>query len=155
MRFTRTDSVASTALVIDSDPLMLTALGAVLDMQGHRCVLARTEALAMASITAGQFDLIILSIDELQQGCQFAARLRAPEANRDVPIIFLVPQLAPHWLSALSAHGGVYCLLKPVDPSALLDLVDKALWLPHVAAGRGPLPAGHLTAQPQADWVTL
>jgi CheY-like chemotaxis protein len=99
MSFYRTDQVASTILVIDNDPLMLTAIGSVLDMQGHRCVLARNEVMSLDSIAKNQFDVIVLSIDQLQRGCDFAAKLRGPQhisdgqqpANRDVPIIFLVP----------------------------------------------------------------
>ncbi len=155
--FTRTDQVASTVLVIDPDPLMLTAIGSVLDMQGHRCVLARNEAMALDSIAAGQFDVIVLSIEQLQRGCDFAARLRGSEAqpavHRDVPIIFLVPELSSHWLPKLSACGGVFSLLKPIDPYSLIDLVEKALWMPHVAKGRSGTPAAHLSQQ--NDWVKL
>lgn len=163
MKFTRTDHVAANLLIVDPDPLMLTAMGSVLNMQGHRCVLARSEAAALESILAGQFDVIILSIDQLQAGCDFAARLRSPELSRDVPVIFLVPELSASWLTKLAARGGVYCLLKPIDPYALIDLVDKALWMPHVAHGQivsGPdasghagTPAAHLTQQ--HDWVKL
>src|SRR5690606_4198496 len=119
MTFLRTDAAASSILLIDNDPLMLTAMGAVMDMQGHRAVLARNEELALRSITEGQFDVIVLSIDALVSGCEFAAKLRGPEFARDVPIIFLVPELSNSWLPQLSAHGGVFCLLKPVDPHAL------------------------------------
>lgn len=153
MSFTRTDHVAATALIIDADPLMLTAVGAVLDMQGHRCVLARNESMALQSIAAGQFDVIILSIEQLHNGCEFAAQLRGPDINRDVPIIFLVPELTPAGLQKLSAQGGVFCLLKPIDPYALIDLVEKALWMPHVAKGRTAAPSVHLS--PQKDWIKL
>lgn len=161
MSFYRTDQVASTILVIDNDPLMLTAIGSVLDMQGHRCVLARNEVMSLDSIAKNQFDVIVLSIDQLQRGCDFAAKLRGPQhisdgqqpANRDVPIIFLVPELSADWLPKLAACGGVFSLLKPIDPYALIDLVEKALWMPHVAQGRSGVPAAHLSMQ--NDWIKL
>lgn len=163
MQFTRTDYVAANLLIVDADPLMLTAMGSVLNMQGHRCVLARNEVAALESVMAGQFDVIILSIDHLQTGCDFATRLRSPELSRDVPVIFLVPELSASWLTKLAARGGVYCLLKPTDPYALIDLVDKALWMPHVAkrqvasgpnaSGHAATPTAHLTLQ--HDWVKL
>jgi CheY-like chemotaxis protein len=154
MTFTRTDQVASSVLVIDSDPLMLTAMGSVLDMQGHRAVLARNESVAINSITQGQFDVIILSIDQLQSGCDFAAKLRSIQTTREVPVIFLVPELASSWLPKLASNGGVYCILKPVDPHSLIDLVEKTLWLPHVARGRkGIAPPTHLASQ--QDWIKL
>ncbi len=159
MSITRTDQIASTVLVIDSDPLMLTAIGSVLDMQGHRCVLARNEAMALDAIGKGEFDVIVLSIDQLERGCGFAAKLRSCEGmglvvNRDVPIIFLVPELSSSWIPKLSAQGGVVSLLKPIDPYSLIDLVERALWMPHVAKGRGGAPAAHLITR-QSDWVKL
>ena len=153
MTFLRTDAVTSSVLLIDNDPLMLTAMGSVLDMQGHRAVLARNEEMAMRSIAEGQFDVIVLSIEQLGSGCAFAAKLRGPEIARDVPIIFLVPELSSSWQPKLSAHGGVFCLLKPVDPYALIELVEKSLWLPHVAHTRSGAPIAHL--KQQSDWVKL
>ncbi len=153
MNITRVDSGTSSVLVIDNDPLMLTAMGAVLNMQGHRAVLARNEDMAMQSIVAGQFDVIILSVEQLQAGCDFAAKLRAPAIARDIPIIFLVPELSNAWLTKLAAHGGVFCILKPIDPAALIDLVEKVLWLPHVAKGRLGTAKEHLSHQ--NDWVKL
>ena len=153
MTFLRADTVASSVLLIDNDPLMLTAMGSVLDMQGHHAVLARTEEMAMRSIAEGQFDVIVLSIEQLGSSCAFAAKLRGPEIARDVPIIFLVPELSNSWLPKLAAHGGVFCLLKPVDPYELIELVEKTLWLPHVARARSGAPAAHL--KQQNDWVKL
>jgi DNA-binding response OmpR family regulator len=153
MSYLRVDHVASRLLIIDHDPLMLTAIGSVLDTQGHRCVLARNESMALESIAEGLFDVIILSIDQLQVGCDFAARLRGPEIHRDVPIIFLVPELSSTWMTKLSSQGGVFCLLKPIDPYALIDLVDQALWMPHVARGHASLPPAHWAQQ--SDWVKL
>ena len=38
--------------------------------------------------------------------------------------------------------GGTFYLRKPVDPDVLVELVDKALWMPHLL--------GHQTARPRA-----
>lgn len=154
MGITRLDRGNPSVLVIESDPLMLTAIGSVLDMQGHRVVLARTETVATEALAQRQFDLILLSIDELQQGCRFAARLRGTEATRDVPVIFLSPLLSAQWTAELAAHGGVYCMLKPAEPYALLELVESTLSVPHFVPLKGePRPPVHFTAQ--ADWVKL
>ena len=32
--------------------------------------------------------------------------------------------------------GGAYYLRKPLDPEVLIDLVSKALWLPHLVQSR-------------------
>ena len=153
MSFMRVDEMPSSVLVIDRDPLTLAATGSVLNMQGHRCVLARSAEMAMQSIATGQFDVIVLAIDALHSGCEFASQLRSTESSRDVPVIFLVPELSNEWLPKLAAQGGVYCMLQPIDPYALVDLVEKALWMPHVAKGRTGAPQSHLTRE--ADWVKL
>ena len=153
MTFTRTDSIAAQVLVIESDPLMLHTLGAVLSAQGHRATLARTEEVAFSVIAEHQFDAIVLSITSLEPGCRFAKRLKSNDSTRDVPIVFLVPELTPCWTQELAASGGVYSMLKPVDPHALVDLIDRVLWMPHVAKGRLGTPNTQYASQ--LDWMTL
>lgn len=153
MEIRRIDQAASTILVVDRDPLMLTAMASVLDMQGHRALLARTEEVAMKAIESNDLDLIVLAIDDLNSGCEFAARLRSLEKTRDVPVIFLVPQLTPQWSNRLHAHGGVFSLLQPIDPHALIDLVERAVWMPHIAKAKIGAPATHLSSP--KDWVRL
>lgn len=149
---------ASTVLVIDSDALMLTAVAGVLDMQGYKAVLARTEQVAAQALQSQAIDLIILSIDQLEPGCQFAARLRASETTHEIPIVFIVPTLISAWTGPLQEHGGVYCVSRAVDPHDLIDLVEKALWMPHVAQRRASPPNSHLgksNATQSNDWVKL
>ncbi len=143
----------STILVIERDPLMLTAMSAMFDMQGYKAVLARTEQVAQQAIAAGPIDLIVLSIEKLQEGCEFAARLRSSETTSDISIVFLTPELSPAWTGPLQVQGGVFCMLKPVDPAALAELVEKALWMPHVAQRRANPPRAHL--HKVSDWVRL
>lgn len=143
----------STVLVIDADALMLTAVGGVLDMQGHKAILARSEQVAAQALASQAIDLIILSIDEPAAGCDFAARLRAGESTSEIPVIFIAPELAVSWSERLQQHGGVYCVLRSVDPHHLIDLVEKALWLPHLAQRRVRVPPAHLNKT--TDWVRL
>lgn len=154
MELTRIDQPRATILIVDRDALMLTAVGAVLDMQGHKALLARNEDVAMKVIAGQPLDLIVLSIDELAAGCDFAQRLRSLETTRDVPVIFLVPELLGKWSEKLYQHGGIFSMLKPIDPEALIDLVEKAMWMPHLASLRsGAVPAAHLASV--QDWVKL
>ena len=153
MEIRRLDQVAASILVVDRDPLMLTAMASILDMQGHRALLARTEDIAQQAISENDLDLIILAIDDLNAGCEFAQRLRSSDKTRDVPVIFLVPQLSQQWQTRLHAHGGVYSLLQPVDPHALIDLVERAIWMPHVANAKLGAQAPHLGSS--KDWVRL
>lgn len=144
---------ASTILIVEPDALMLTAIGGVLDMQGHKAILARTEEVAQQALQAQTVDLIILSIDGLDAGCQFAGRLRSAEFNSDIPIVFIVPEMSSHWSPRLQEQGGVYCILRSLDPHDLIDLVDRALWMPHIAHRRAAPPTAHV--HKTNDWVKL
>lgn len=143
----------ATILIVEQDPLLLTAISAMLDMQGYQALLARTEAVAQQAIAVQPIDLIILSIDQLQEGCDFAERLRANDKTRDVPIVFLAPELSRAWTEKLHVHGGIFSILKPVDPHALSELAEKALWMPHLAQRKIQPPAAHLNKA--TDWVRL
>ncbi len=159
MSFSRTDTLSASVLIIEEDPLMLTAMGSVLNSAGHRAVMARTETVAMESIEQGEFDAIVLAIDGLETGCQFASRLRCQETTSDTPIIFLVPELSAEWSQSLAAHGGAFSMLKPVQPDALIELVEKALWLPHVAQSRTTQVRKNSVPAPKTatarDWIKL
>ncbi len=155
MSITRVDDRHATVLIIDSDPFVLAAVGSLMDMQGYKAVLARDEQIATSALQGDQFDIIILSIDELEPGCQFASRMRAEPQTADVPIIFLVPEQSEAWNAELSIHGGIFSMLKPGNPETLVELVEKALWMPHLASNRkaAQLPRTHLPGV--RDWVRL
>lgn len=150
-KFHRAHTSAS-VLVIESDALLLTAIGGALDMNGHKATLARTEVVAQQALNTQTVDLIILGIDDLDTGCAFAARLRSLPAHADIPIIFMVPQLSSHWAANLQEQGGVFCILRSMDPHELLDLIQKALWMPHLAQKRN---APHTNQTNPTDWVKL
>ncbi|MCR9292320.1 MAG: response regulator [bacterium] len=149
---TRVDGKAS-ILVVEQDPLVLPAIGAVLNMQGHRVVLARQIKDALPHTQQETFDVMILSIDDADTGACFASALRESDEAAEIPVIFLVPSLPQESSIKLSQQGGVFSLLKPIEPDDLIELVDKVLWMPHVARGR----LGNLEThrRPQADWISL
>lgn len=150
-KFHRAHTSAS-VLVIESDALLLTAIGGALDMNGHKATLARTEEVAQQALINKSIDLIILGIDDLDTGCSFAGRLRAQPGHAEIPIIFIVPQLSSHWAASLQEQGGVFCILRSMDPDELLDLVQKALWMPHLANRRNVAPTQQASS---SDWVKL
>lgn len=151
-RLLRADRKAS-VLLVDSDPLSLTALAATLDMEGYRAVMARTAALALDALASEPFDVVTLSIDELSSGCKLAERIRSIESARDIPIVFVVPTTAQGWADELSKQGGVFSIQAPVDPEELSQLVDRALVLPHIARIKSGRQSG--TLQRQSDWGRL
>ncbi|MCH8184218.1 MAG: response regulator, partial [Proteobacteria bacterium] len=69
-------------------------------------------------------------------GLELCEQLKRREALRDVPIMFLSGAQIPDIIRRSHAVGGVYYLRKPFDPEVLTDLVDKALWMPHLVGQR-------------------
>lgn len=155
-KITRADANTATVLVIESDALMLTAMGSVMNMNGYRAVMARNEEVALEVLDGEQkeaFDLVILSIDDLDTGSKFAAKIRTASHTKDLPIVFIVPELNPAWSDRLGKLGGVYSLLKPFEPEALVELVQKTLWMPHIASSK--LGKSTKSKAKQRDWISL
>ena len=139
-------------LVVERDPLMLTGISAVLDMQGYRCFLARDIEIASQATDTLQFDLIVLSIENnLDEAIKGAVKLRIHQRATGLPIIFLAPRLEADWIAPLNSVGGVYCLPKPFEPELLIELVEKTLCMPHLATARVAPPKAHFSNA----WVKL
>ncbi|MFN3193733.1 MAG: two-component system response regulator [Aureliella sp.] len=151
-RLIRADDRAS-VLVIDTDPFMLTAMAAALDTQGYKAVMARTRDIAIDSIRSGDFDVIVLSIQQLESGCSFAKELRQGEHASDVPIVFLIPTGNADWSPQLAAHGGTFSMESPGQPEELLELIEKSLVLPHLAKSKSG--RGTAALKRQSDWISL
>lgn len=155
-KITRADAHSATILVMESDPLMLTAMGSVLNMNGYRAVMSRNEQVALEVLDGEHkeaFDLAILSIDDLNTGGSMASKIRAASHTKDIPIVFIVPELNPSWSEHLGKLGGVYSLLNPFEPEALIEIVQKCLWMPHIASSKLGKPSTSRTRQ--RDWISL
>ncbi len=139
-------------LIVESDPLLLTGMSAILDQKGYRCFLARETSVGIKATQAMAFDLLILSFgrDPLK-AANDACLLRGNDSTRELPVLFLAETFEPNWIEPLNLAGGVFCLPKPFDPDVLLDLVEKALCLPHLAVAKIAPPKAHFAK----DWVRL
>jgi DNA-binding response OmpR family regulator len=139
-------------LIVESDPLMLTGLAAILDKKGYRCFLARTVEIAEQATQSIAFDLIVYSFaTDPIEAAQAVAKLRTTEQMLDCPVLFLADAYDSKWIEPLNLAGGVYCLPKPFEPELFLELVDKTFCLPHLAAAKVAPPKPHFAK----DWVRL
>ena len=139
-------------LIVESDPLLLTGMSAILDQKGYRCFLARDTSVGLKATQAMAFDLLVLSFkSDPLKAANDACVLRGNDSTRDLPVLFLADTFDPKWIEPLNLAGGVFCLPKPFEPEVFLDLVDKALCLPHLAAAKIAPPKAHFAK----DWVRL
>lgn len=139
-------------LVVEPDPLMLTGISAILDARGYRCFLSRDLSVAIRATETVAFDLFIVSFsDDVHQACEAANQLRQLNTTDDVPVVFLSDRLEDKWREPLNNAGGSFCLTKPYEPDTLIDLVDRALWMPQLARAKVNPPKTHLAQ----DWIKL
>jgi CheY-like chemotaxis protein len=120
---------------------MLTAVAAVLNISGYECHCARDREAALKAAQGLPLDLIVCDVDlEGQQGLELCRELRSAPGCQDIPLIFVSGEPASDMVRRAHDAGGVYYLRKPYDPEVLLELVEKALWMPHLVRSRVAAP---------------
>lgn len=146
-------------LIIDEDALTLTGIAAVLNLCGHECHCARDRAAALKAVRTLALDLILCDVDlRDESGLDLCRDLRCEPGVEDVPLMFISAAQMPDIVRRTHEAGGAYYLRTPFDPDVLIELVAKALWMPHLVttrvsrqqarpqspAGSHLLPAPHL-----------
>lgn len=120
-------------LIIDPDPLTLTAVAAVLDMQGYECHCARDVEAATKAAQSLPLDLIICDVHvQGHSGLELCRQLRGLPGLNDVSLMFVSSSQLPDIVRRTHDAGAAYYLRKPFDPDVLIELVNKALWMPHL-----------------------
>jgi len=124
---------ASVILVVDNDPLMMTAVAAALHLSGYEAHCARNEESALKAARGLILDLVICDLDlQGDNGVELWQEIQQEPHMVDTPVIFVSESPSSDILERVQAAGGSYYLRKPYDPNVLLELVDKALWMPHL-----------------------
>ena len=124
-------------LIIDNDPLTMTGLAAILDMSGYECHCARGPEAALKAARTLPLDLILCDVNlGGESGIDLCRELRQQPGMDDVPVMFMSSAQGVDILRRSTEAGAAYYLRKPFDPEVLLDLVGKALWMPHLVQSR-------------------
>jgi CheY-like chemotaxis protein len=153
---------AAEILLVDDDVLALTATSAALDMAGYIVHQARDRQTALKAARTLALDLVICDINLAgESGLELCRDLRKLPGLEDVPMMFVSATQLPDIVRRSHEAGGAYYLRKPLDPDVLVELVDKALWLPHLVQSRlamhepavRPVPAP--SARPSAATIAL
>ena len=124
-------------LAIDDEPEVLKELAAVLDRAGYRCHCCETSEAAIDFARSSSPDLILSDISlNGQSGLELCERIKDDPGLQHVPVMFLSGAQIPDIIRRSHSVGGTYYLRKPFDPDVLVDLIDKALWMPHLVDRR-------------------
>jgi len=114
-------------LVVDDDPDTQFIVPAALTHAGYEALVARDGLAALAVIRSDRPDVIILdfAMPELSGPDVLRALKNRPE-TREIPVIACTAVAGPSDVPTLLGQGFTEVLLKPVDPTVILDAVERA-----------------------------
>ena len=121
-------------LVIDDEAEVLGQVATVLNAAGYVCQCCDTAEAAIELARSNPPDLILSDINlHGHSGLELCEQIKQDPGLVEVPVMFLSGAQIPDIIRRSHAVGGSYYLRKPFDPEVLLELIQKALWMPHVA----------------------
>src|SRR5262245_39890966 len=124
-------------LLVDDDPQALASATTALDSAGHIVYQASDRISALRIARAEALDLVICDVNiGADSGLELSRELRRLPGMQDVPVMFVSRTQLPDIVRRSHEAGAAYYLRKPLDPDVLIDLVGKALWLPHLVQTR-------------------
>jgi CheY-like chemotaxis protein len=136
-------------LIVDEDSFSLASATNALDAAGHVVYQARDRRAALKIANTQALDLIVCDVSiGGGSGLELSRELRALPGMQDVPVMFISRTQLPDIVRRSHEAGAAYYLRKPLDPDVLLDLVGKALWLPHLVHSRLSMHEPSLQAVP-------
>ena len=122
-----------TILAIDDEAEALAELTEILAGAGYSCqcaIDANSAAEVMRQVTP---DLIISDINLAgYNGATICEQLKHDAGLSHVPVMFLSAGQVPDIIRRSHSLGGTYYLRKPFEATVLLELVAKALPVPHL-----------------------
>ncbi len=122
-------------LVVDDETEVLDEVADILGKADYDCQCCTTAEAAIAVVETRIPDLIISDINlHGHSGLEMCEQIKRNEAFADVPVMFLSGAQIPDIIRRSHAVGGTYYLRKPFDRDVLLELIDKAMWMPHLVA---------------------
>lgn len=117
-------------LVVDPDAATRAQIHDAMMSDGYACraVSNAAEAKRVAAERAPSLLICDMNLGD-ESGLQLVADLRG---SLDCPVVFISDSRKPETVELALRAGATYFLSKPFDPSVLMELVDKSLWMPHL-----------------------
>jgi len=115
-------------LVVENNPITRKMLRIILAQAGHHVIEAADAATAITSMGHQRPDLVIqdLQLPDMD-GLELVKRLRALPGGAKTPILALSGSISRVDVVRLTALGFIDCLIKPIDPSRLPQIVQTYL----------------------------
>jgi CheY-like chemotaxis protein len=145
---------APVILVIDANALSLTATSAALNCQHYDVLCAQNSKSAFEVCKRISLDLIVcdVALQRENDGYDLIQQIKQMPEVADVPVVFVSAGQASDVISRSTGNGTAYHLKKPFNPQELFDLIEKALWLPHLVKSHINKP--HIPLSPNSNKST-
>jgi two-component system chemotaxis response regulator CheY len=115
-------------LAVEDAATMRQVVNFTLTDAGHTVSEAANVDEALAQVAKARFDLIICDVNMPgRSGLELVKLLRAMPASRFVPILMLTTEHREELKAQGRAAGATGWIVKPFDPSVLLDVVKKVM----------------------------
>ncbi len=137
-----------TILVADLDTGTLAQTVRILSELEFTVFSAVCYSSAMSAAMKLDLDLLIcdVTVQHCNAGHDLIAEVHRLPDNTDVPIIFTSSGQGPDVIRRQHDFGGAYHIKKPLESEVLKEIVDCALWLPHLVQSHINKP--HFPANP-------
>lgn len=143
-------SLPTSILVVDSNPKTLSQMSAVLAGVGYEVRCAVDGSSARSSARMHRPDLLLCDLHlGLESGLELARGLRREPGLEEMAVMFVSSTQLPDVIRRVYDTGGTYYLRQPVDPNVLLELIDRAVWMPHLVNSR--ISSSHAAFAPHLD----
>ena len=151
----RAASRALSILVAEDNKTNQKVIAKVLERAGHTVHIVDNGDEAVAALTAGAFDIVLMDVNmPVLSGIEATRLYRfAALGERHVPIVALTADATAEAEARCLEAGMDACLTKPIETPRLIEMIDKLTAdAAPAAAAADPLPAQE--AAPAADVVT-
>ena len=120
-------------LIVDPDALTSTAIAAVLHANNYEVICSGNAESALLAAETNELDLVICeTIVGICDGLTVIQAIRELPGRSDVPVMFSSENQSSDVVLRKFETGNAYYIRKPYDTKLLLELVQNALWMPHL-----------------------
>jgi two-component system chemotaxis response regulator CheY len=114
-------------LLVDDSPTMLASMSSILKRAGFSCETAGTGEDAFDKVSGGLAPCLVITDYHMpgMHGVDLIGKLRRIASTRFTPMLVLTTDSQPEKRSAAKAAGATGWLVKPVDATALMQVVKQ------------------------------
>ena len=130
-------SLAQKILIVEDNPDLSELLAVYLNGIGYETLEAGNSAEGVSKALSDRPDLIItdLNLPDMN-GVDATTLLKQDPATSQIPIIVLTAMALGKWKTQALNAGAAKCLIKPISPPDLADVVRELLQVPSSLAER-------------------